>query len=96
MNTKAVYKLSVTADATALRVAIILESDKVVSMHRMFTREVKPSVSKFTEWVVSELSTELVDAEVQIGLVKERKEGLESEGNVLKRKQEALESTCVV
>ena len=56
--------------------------------------EVKPSVSKFTESVVGELSTKLVDAEVQIGLENERKEALESEVNVLKRKQEALELTC--
>ena len=56
--------------------------------------EVKPSVSKFTESVVGELSTKLVDAEVQIGLENERKEALESEGNVLKRKHEALELTC--
>ena len=55
--------------------------------------EVKPSVSKFTESVVGELSTKLVDAEVQIGLENERKEALESEVNVLKRKQEALELT---
>ena len=56
--------------------------------------EVKPSVCKFTESVVDDLSTKLVDAELQIGLEKERKEPLESEVNVLKRKQEALESTC--
>ena len=56
--------------------------------------EVKISVSKFTESVVGELSTMLVDAEVQIGLENERKEALESEVNVLKRKQEALELTC--
>ena len=56
--------------------------------------EVKPSVSKFTESVVGELSTKLADAEVQIGLENERKEALESEVNVLKRKQEALELTC--
>ena len=56
--------------------------------------EVKPSVSKFTESVVGELSTNLVDAEVQIGLENERKEALESEVNVLKRKQEALKLTC--
>ena len=56
--------------------------------------EVKPSVSKFTESVVGELSTKLVDAEVQIGLENERKETLESEVNILKRKQEALELTC--
>ena len=56
--------------------------------------EVKPSVSKFTESVVGELSTKLVDAEVQIGLENERKEAFESEINVLKRKQEALELTC--
>ena len=56
--------------------------------------EVKPSVSKFTESVIGELSTKLVDAEVQIGLENERKESLESEVNVLKRKQEALELTC--
>ena len=56
--------------------------------------EVKPSVSKFTESVVGELSRKLVDAEVQIGLEKERKEALESEVNVLKRMQEALVSTC--
>ena len=54
--------------------------------------EVKPSVVKFTKSVVGELSTKLVDAEVQIGL--ERKEALESEVNVLKRKQEVLELTC--
>ena len=53
--------------------------------------EVKPSVSKFTESVVGELSTKLVDAEVHIGLENERKEALESEVNVLKRKQEALD-----
>ena len=47
--------------------------------------EVKPSVSKFTESVVGELSTKLVDAEVQIGLENERKEALESKVNVLKR-----------
>ena len=56
--------------------------------------QVKPSVSKFTESVVGELSTKLVDVEVQIGLENERKEALESEVNVLKRKQEALELTC--
>ena len=56
--------------------------------------EVKPSVSKLTESVVGELSTKLVDAEVHIGLEKERKEALESEVYVLKRKQEALESSC--
>ena len=56
--------------------------------------EVKPSVSKFTESVVGELSTKLVDVEVQIGLENERKEALESEVNVLKRKQEVLELTC--
>ena len=56
--------------------------------------EVKPSGSRFTESVVSELSTKLVDAEVLIGLENERKETLESEVNVLKRKQEALELTC--
>ena len=56
--------------------------------------EVKPSVSKFTKSVVGELSTKLVDAEVQIGLENERKEALESEVNVLKRKQETLELTC--
>ena len=56
--------------------------------------EVKPSVSRFTESVVGELSTKLVDAEVQIGLENERKEALESEVNVLKRKQEALELNC--
>ena len=44
--------------------------------------------------MVGELSTKLVDAEVQIGLENERKEALESEVNVLKRKQEALELTC--
>ena len=48
--------------------------------------EVKPSVSKFTESVVGELSTKFVDAEVQIGLENERKEALESEVNVLKEK----------
>ena len=47
--------------------------------------EVKPSVSKFTESVVGELSIKLVDVEVQIGLENERKEALESEGNVLKK-----------
>ena len=56
--------------------------------------EVKASVSKFTESVVGELSTKLVDAEVQIGLDNERKEALESEVNVLNWKQEALELTC--
>lgn len=56
--------------------------------------ELKPYVSKFTESVVGELSTKLVDAEVYIGLEKERKEALESEVNVLKKKQEALESSC--
>ena len=56
--------------------------------------EGKPSVSKFTKSVVGELCTKLVDAEVQIGLENERKEALESEVNVLKRKQEALELTC--
>ena len=35
--------------------------------------EVKPSVSKFTESVVGELSTKLVDAEVQIGLENEKR-----------------------
>ena len=44
--------------------------------------EVKPSVSKFTESVVGELSTKLVDAEVQTGLENEKKEALESEVNV--------------
>ena len=44
--------------------------------------EVKPSVSKFTESVVGELSTKLVDAEVQIGLENVKKEALESEVNV--------------
>ena len=44
--------------------------------------------------MVGELSTKLVDAEVQIGLENERKEALESEVNVLKRKQEVLELTC--
>ena len=39
--------------------------------------QVKPSVSKFTESVVGELSTKLVDAEVQIGLENEKKEALE-------------------
>ena len=56
--------------------------------------EVKPSVGKFTESVVGELFTKLVDAEVQIGLENERNEALESEVNVLKRTQEALELTC--
>ena len=56
--------------------------------------EVNPSVSKFTETVVGELSTKLVDVEVQIGLENERKEALESEVNVLNRKWEALELTC--
>ena len=56
--------------------------------------EVKLSVSKFTESVVGELSTKLVDAEVQIGLENERKEALESEVNVLNRKQGPLELTC--
>ena len=44
--------------------------------------EVKPSVSKFTKSVVDELSTKLVDAEVQIGLENEKREALESEINV--------------
>ena len=39
--------------------------------------EIKASVSKFTESVVGELSTNLVDAEVQIGIENERKEALE-------------------
>ena len=56
--------------------------------------ECKPSVSKFTESVVGDLSTKFIDAEVQIGLENERKEALESEVNVLKRKQEALGLTC--
>ena len=56
--------------------------------------EVKSSVSKFTESVVGKLSTKLVDAKVQIGLENERKEALQSEVNVLKRKQQALELTC--
>ena len=56
--------------------------------------EVKPSVNKFTESVVGELSTRFVDAEVQIGPENEKKEALEREVNVLKRKQEALELTC--
>ena len=58
--------------------------------------EVKPGVSKFTKSVVGELSTKLVDAEVQIGLENERKEALESEVNILKRKQETLELTCKI
>ena len=52
--------------------------------------EIKSSVSKFTESVVSELSTKFIDAQVQIGLKNARKEASESEVNVLKRKQEAL------
>ena len=44
--------------------------------------EVKPSVSKFTESVVGELSTKLVDAEVQTSLENEKKEALESDVNV--------------
>ena len=44
--------------------------------------------------MVGELSTKLVDAGVLIGLENEKKEALESEANVLKRKQEALELTC--
>ena len=56
--------------------------------------EVKPSVSKFTESVVGELSIKFIDAEIQIGLENERKEALESKVNVLKRKQEALGLTC--
>ena len=35
--------------------------------------EVKPSVSRFTESVVGELSTKLVDAKVQIGLENEKR-----------------------
>ena len=35
--------------------------------------EVKPSVSKFTESVVGELSTKLVDIEVQRGLENEKR-----------------------
>ena len=56
--------------------------------------EVKPSVSKFTESVIGELFTKFIDAEVQIGLDNKRNEALESEVNVLKRKQEALGLTC--
>ena len=56
--------------------------------------QVKPSVSKFTESVVGELSTKFVEVEVQIGLENERKKALESEVNVLKRKQEPLGLTC--
>ena len=50
-------------------------------------------VNLLSQWLVR-LSTKLVDAEVQISLENERKEAFESEVNVLKRKQEALELTC--
>ena len=56
--------------------------------------EVKPSDGKSTKSVVGELSTKFIDVEVQIGLENERKEALESEVNVLKRKPGALGLTC--
>ena len=49
---------------------------------KLKSSEVKPSVSKFTESEVGELSTKLVDSEVQIGLENEKKKALESEVNV--------------
>ena len=46
-----------------------------LSSSKAESSEIKPSFSKFTESVVGELSTKLVNAEVQIGLENERKEG---------------------